>query len=90
MEYNGFEFTTKSLHAFSIEDKICNYYDMGGADSSGFSGLSIEHSENLIIYAEKGRIECSASAYPIKDSDSYTVKISNVNITRKHGKKGSR
>lgn len=79
----GFEFECTRLDYDTIEGKICNHYNLGYANSSSFMELSVDNGESITISAVKGTISCYVRVYQKKDSDTFIVTVSSVNIKRK-------
>lgn len=79
----GFEFESDSLSYGTIENEICDYYNLGYANSSTFMELSVGKGQRISISAEKGYISCFINAYQKKDSERYIVTISQIDIKYK-------
>ena len=79
----GFEYESKSLNYSSVESTICDYYDLGYADSSNFMNLKPDGGQSITISATKGIISCWATAYKKSgENDLYLISISGVSISR--------
>ncbi|MFR8012254.1 MAG: hypothetical protein ACLU8W_10935 [Clostridia bacterium] len=79
----GFSFESKSLGYGIIEFEICNYYDMGWAESSNFMEIEPNRpGQSITIMTTKGSITCYVSAYQKKDSENYIVNVNAVSIKR--------
>ncbi|MCB6570554.1 hypothetical protein LI142_13700 [Eubacterium limosum] len=79
----GFEYESKNLDYSSVESHICDYYDLGYADSSNFMELKPDGGQSITISATKGIISCWASAYKKSgENDLYLIAISCVSISR--------
>ncbi|MGE4348093.1 MAG: hypothetical protein AB7D46_11910 [Flavobacteriaceae bacterium] len=79
----GFEYENKSLNYSSVESTICDYYDLGYADSSNFMELKPDGGQSITISATKGTISCWARAYKKSgENDVYLISISCVSISR--------
>lgn len=78
-----FEYESKSLNYSSVESTICDYYDLGYADSSNFMNLKPDGGQSITISATKGIISCWATAYKKPgENDLYLISISGVSISR--------
>lgn len=79
----GFEYESNSLYYSSVESRICDYYDLGYADSSNFMELKPNGGQSITISATKGIVSCWASAYKKSgENDLYLITISCVSISR--------
>lgn len=79
----GFEYESSSLYYSSVESRICDYYDLGYANSSNFTELKPDGGQSITISATKGNISCWASAYKKSgENDLYLITISCVSLSR--------
>lgn len=80
---NGLEYESNNLDYSSVESHICDYYDLGYADSSNFMELKPDSGQSITISATKGTISCWARAYKKSgENDVYLISISCVSISR--------
>lgn len=83
-----FEFMSKSLDAFAIEDKICNHYGLGYANSSSFGSIKPGvASQEIRIYGTEKRISCHVSASFIESEGMYLVTVSSPTVTNNSKRK---
>ena len=78
----GFEFECSSLDYGTIENKLCNYYDLGFPNSSNFIEVKSDEWNSITVFATNGSVSCCVRAYQRKDSKLYLVSVSSVSVKR--------
>lgn len=81
MRREDFEFTIPKINPLRIEEKICDYCDVGYTHSSNVNKNMIQ---NRYIYASDGSVSCHIIIYETKDKK-YNVSVSNIDV-KKHKK----
>ena len=82
MKLEKFEFISDNLKSFIIEENICNYCDIGEANSSGL-GLSIKEATPIStnISASNGSVSCNIIAFKTKNKK-YSISVSNIDVKK--------
>lgn len=83
-----FYFEIKNINCFSIEDKICDYCNIGYCNSSAFEPkLSSEKAvgyHNVHIFGSAGTVDCRICISQINTTSSIKVEVTNISVKRQH------
>lgn len=90
MKKEGFEFVTDKLSCFTAENEIAYRYQIGEVDSSNLpSQLKVDNYNDVHIYGDKGRVECSISISDnskSKTEHEYLYRVSSVEVVHSRRK----
>lgn len=78
MKREDFEFNISNLNPCSIENNICNYCNIGYANTSN---INKDMYQNAYIHASEGNVSCHIIVCETKDKK-YNIKVSSIDVKK--------
>ena len=86
MKYADYEFESSEIGYVSIEDHICEHYNVGYPVSSNNElALRVSESQRMYISASEGSVECVSHVTALSD-ETYLIKLTNVIVKKKRSR----